>query len=66
LDLLGAHFEESGGGLGGLGAPFGGFRGRLAAILGRLEAILEAILRQHDFRMFFDSILEASWAPKGW
>ena len=46
---------RSGGGLRGvLGRPEG--------IRGRLGAVLEAILRQSDFRTFFVSMLGSSWA----
>ena len=49
---------RSGGVWGRLGVPCGGVQGRLGAIL-------EAVLRQHDFRTFFGSILGSFWAPKG-
>ena len=61
LEPLGAHLGRSGGSWGGLW----GVRGRLGASLSRLGAILEAILRQRDFRTFFGSILGSFWAPKG-
>ena len=43
----------------------GGSWGTLRGVRGCLGAILEAILRQRDFRTFFESILGPSWAPKG-
>ena len=72
LEPLGAHLGGSGGGSGGSWGALWGVRGRLGVILGCLGAILEAILRQSDFRTFLISILEAScvilvssWAPQG-
>ena len=43
----------------------GGSWGALRGVRGRLGAILEVILWQHDFRTFFGSILVSFWAPQG-
>ena len=47
-----------------LGASWGG-PGPLGVILGRLAAILEAILRQSDFRTCFETISGAVLGAQG-
>ena len=59
--LFCSYFGARGGGEGGSGGAWG----RPVGVRSRLEAILDAILHQRDFRTFFVSILGLSWAPQG-